>query len=147
MHQSVGKATQITLTSTSIPLLGKKGVSKTDGPNENYKTWQASDPVYSLVAGLPLAPLRALSIYSVCRFIHISAVTPDGPNEKYKTLHASDSVLSLVKLEDAGLAASTGAGAVDLFIISAATLDGPNGKYKTLRSCSSVLQQSDAHGL
>ena len=74
-------------------------------------------------------------------------MTPDGPNEKYKTLHASDSVLSVVKLEDAGLAASTGAGAVDLFIISAATLDGPNGKYKTLRSCSSVLQQSDAHGV
>jgi len=65
MHQSVAKATQRTLTSTSIPLLGEKGVSKTDGPNEKYKTLQASDPVYSLVGGLPLAPLRALSIYSI----------------------------------------------------------------------------------
>ena len=35
-----------------------------DGPNEKYKTLQASDSVYSLVGGLPMAPLRALSIYS-----------------------------------------------------------------------------------
>ena len=66
-------------------------------------------------------------------------MTPDGPNEKYKTLQASDSVLSVVELEGAGLAASTGAGTVNLFIISAVTLDGPNEKYKALRSSSSVL--------
>ena len=44
---------------------GRKGVSIPDGPNEKYKTLQASDSVYSLVGGLPMAPLRALSFYSI----------------------------------------------------------------------------------
>ena len=49
---------------------------------------------------------------------NISAVT-HGPNEQYKTLPASGTVFSLVKLENGGLAAGTGAGAVGLFNISA----------------------------